>query len=242
MELSHPFERSITGLVGCGLLVIGSVCYGGDRPTAQEYFETMDALEKTFFPVFEVEYRSAREYLDTFVAEAKKYRIRADDVVPTTEIAETHYERLAAIEEVIRVIDAARTKFTENDPFEAAFAALGIPEVARVMELDCTIRAYADQEGVETVFCPPGPTLSATVSGSSVNLNWTEIDDTDASGYKVFRGSAPGGPYSEVAEVTPRTTTTYTDTPGSGTFHYVVRAFFQNWESGDGTEASVTIP
>ena len=86
----------------------------------------------------------------------------------------------------------------------------------------------------------PASGLSAT-GGTSVDLSWTATADTYASGHRVLRGTASGGPYSQIAEVTPRTTTTYTDTPADGTYYYVVRAFYQSWESINSNEASATV-
>ena len=57
----------------------------------------------------------------------------------------------------------------------------------------------------------------------------------------MLRGTASGGPYSQIAEVTPRTTTTYTDSPADGTYYYVLRAFYQSWESVNSNEASATV-
>ena len=87
----------------------------------------------------------------------------------------------------------------------------------------------------------PATILTAPVSGSDVNLSWTATVDTYATGHRVLRGTASGGPYSQIAEVTPRTTTTYTDSPADGTYYYVLRAFYQNWESVNGNEASATV-
>ncbi|MBI1886016.1 MAG: hypothetical protein HYS09_06865 [Chloroflexi bacterium] len=85
----------------------------------------------------------------------------------------------------------------------------------------------------------PPTGLSAT-GGSSITLNWTATADTYASGHRVFRSTTTGGPYSQIAEVTPRTTTTYTDNPAAGTYYYVMRAFYQSWESANSNEASAT--
>ena len=87
----------------------------------------------------------------------------------------------------------------------------------------------------DTLNSPTG--LTAT-GGSSVSLGWTATSDTYASGHRVFRGTANGGPYSQIAQVTPRTTTTYTDSPGAGSYYYVVRAYYQNWESLNSNEKS----
>ena len=80
--------------------------------------------------------------------------------------------------------------------------------------------------------------LSATVAGTTVNLSWTGTSNTYASGHRVLRGTVSGGPYTQIAQITPRTTTTYADSTGGGTFYYVVRAYFQNWESANSNQAS----
>ncbi|MBI2913817.1 MAG: DNRLRE domain-containing protein, partial [Chloroflexi bacterium] len=90
----------------------------------------------------------------------------------------------------------------------------------------------------DTLDAPTGLTASG---GSSVLLNWTATADTYATGHRVLRGTASGGPYSQVAEVTPRTTTTYDDSPAAGTYYYVVRAFYQSWESANSNETSESV-
>lgn len=85
------------------------------------------------------------------------------------------------------------------------------------------------------------PTSLGATGGASADLSWTATVDTYASGHRVLRGTASGGPYSQIAEITPRTTTTYTDSPADGTYYYVVRAFYQSWESANGNEASATV-
>jgi hypothetical protein len=86
----------------------------------------------------------------------------------------------------------------------------------------------------DTLDAPTG--LTAT-GGASITLNWTATADTYATGHRVYRSTTNGGPYSQVAELTPRTTTTYDDNPVAGTYYYVVRSFHQNWESVDSNEA-----
>ena len=90
----------------------------------------------------------------------------------------------------------------------------------------------------------PPTNLTATVSCSSgaITVNWTATTKTYASGHRVLRGTSSGGPYSQIAQVTPRTTTTYIDNPAAGTYYYVVRAYYQNWESVNSNEASATTP
>lgn len=85
------------------------------------------------------------------------------------------------------------------------------------------------------------PTSLTATSGASVNLSWTATANTYASGHRVLRGTATGGPYTQIAEVTPRTTTTYIDSPAAGTYYYVARAFYQSWESVNSNEASAVV-
>jgi MSHA biogenesis protein MshQ len=83
--------------------------------------------------------------------------------------------------------------------------------------------------------------LTATVTNNSVVLNWTATATAYATGTQLLRSTTSGSGYSQIAQVTPRTTTTYTDTPGAGTYYYVVRSYFQNWQSATGNEASSAI-
>jgi len=86
-----------------------------------------------------------------------------------------------------------------------------------------------------------GPTSLSATGGPTISLSWTATSDTYASGHRVLRGTAAGGPYTQIAEVTPRTTTTYIDSPAPGTYYYVVRAFkLDNWESANSNESSAT--
>ena len=84
----------------------------------------------------------------------------------------------------------------------------------------------------------PG-SLLATANLLSVELTWTATPDSYASGYRVYRGTSSGGPYTLIETVTPRTTTAYTDPSlDVGTYYYVVRAFWSNWESESSNEVS----
>jgi len=84
------------------------------------------------------------------------------------------------------------------------------------------------------------PTNPKGGGGATVTLNWTITSKTYASGYRVLRGTASGGPYSQIAQVTPRTTASYVDTPGNGIFYYVLRSYYQNWESVNSSEVAAT--
>ena len=80
--------------------------------------------------------------------------------------------------------------------------------------------------------------LTAAVTNNSVVLNWTATSTAYATGTQVLRSTTSGSGYSQIAQITPRTTTTYTDSPGAGTFYYVARSYYQNWQSATGNEAS----
>jgi hypothetical protein len=83
----------------------------------------------------------------------------------------------------------------------------------------------------------PG-SLSAT-GGLTVALQWTVTPSTFATGYDILRGTASGGPYVKVATVTPRTATSYTDTPTlPGTYYYVLQSVYQNWRSANSNQTS----
>jgi hypothetical protein len=86
----------------------------------------------------------------------------------------------------------------------------------------------------------PATSLGAT-GGASISLSWTATSDTYASGHRIFRSSTSGSGYAQIAEVTPRTTTVYVDSPSAGTYYYVVRAYYQNWESVDSNEATAGV-
>jgi signal peptidase len=50
------------------------------------------------------------------------------------------------------------------------------------------------------------PTGVTATGGGDVTLSWTITPDTYASGHRVFRATSPGGPYTQIAQTTPRTT------------------------------------
>ena len=67
--------------------------------------------------------------------------------------------------------------------------------------------------------------------GPCVSLSWTITGDTYASGYNVLRASSSGGPYSSIAQLTPRTVASHTDSPSSGTYYYKLESYYQSWTS-----------
>ena len=85
------------------------------------------------------------------------------------------------------------------------------------------------------------PTGVTATGGTSITLNWTATTSTYATGYNVLRGTVSGGPYPQIAQVTPRTTTTYLDAPAVGTYYYVLQTYVQNWLSVNSTQATATV-
>ncbi len=86
----------------------------------------------------------------------------------------------------------------------------------------------------------PPTVLSASPSGSDIQLDWTATVDTYAAGYKVLRSMTQGSGYSEIDTVTPYTIITYPDNTVSGgiTYYYVLQSYYQNWTSANSNEGS----
>lgn len=85
------------------------------------------------------------------------------------------------------------------------------------------------------------PTGLAAANAPTVTLSWTPTVDTYAAGYTVYRGTVSGGPYTSIGTLSPRTVATTTDTPGTGTFYYVLQSTFGSWTSVSSNQASITI-
>jgi len=82
------------------------------------------------------------------------------------------------------------------------------------------------------------PTGLAATGGASVTLTWTPSVDTYSTGYAIYRSATSGGGYTMVGSITPRSATTATDSPGGGTWFYVIRATAGSWDSVDSNEAT----
>ena len=117
---------------------------------------------------------------------------------------------------------------------------LGRP-VTHALAVIGDIETVASTFSTETLDPPTG--LGATVTLLvRVNLSWTATVDVRADGYEVLRSTTSGGPYTQIATVTPRTTTTYQDIPIlPGTYYYVVRTYFgTSWTSVNSNQVSAT--
>jgi hypothetical protein len=86
------------------------------------------------------------------------------------------------------------------------------------------------------------PTALSATGGTAAALAWTITNDAYATGYQVNRATVSGGPYSQVATVTPRAATSTSDIPAaSGTYYYVLQSYFQNWVSVASNQASAVV-
>ena len=78
------------------------------------------------------------------------------------------------------------------------------------------------------------------VGAKPVSLDWNDNTEADLAGYKVYRGTVSGGPYSEIASVTE---SFYTDeVTVDGSYFWVVTAYdTEGLESGYSNEVSLVL-
>jgi signal peptidase I len=125
--------------------------------------------------------------------------------------------------------------------YRTAVAVMAVMAVATVSTVGASSQAlFADQTNNTgnswTIDTLNPPTALTATSGATVTLDWTATADTYAGGHRIYRATNPGGPYVQIAEVTPRTTVTYVDNPAVGTYYYTARAFTLSWESADSNQ------
>ena len=78
-----------------------------------------------------------------------------------------------------------------------------------------------------------------------ITLTWTATTSAFADGYDVYRSTTNGGPYSLIAHVNGRTTTSYVNSGGlslSTTYYYVLRSTAYSWTSVNSSQASAKTP
>ena len=128
-----------------------------------------------------------------------------------------------------------RTKAIAFVAIVIALAATTAPAtLARLTDQDAATLTLS----TDTLAPPTGLTATGPVTAA---LSWTASSDAYAAGYQVLRSTTSGSGYAVVGTVTPGGATGTTDAPGSGTFYYVLRSYFQNWVSLDSNQASVTL-
>src|SRR5437867_2697610 len=85
------------------------------------------------------------------------------------------------------------------------------------------------------------PTGLGAVGGSTVALTWVQSASTYAAGYNVLRSITSGTGYVQIGTATPRSAVSYTDSPASGTYYYVLTTFDQNWRSAQTSQVSAVV-
>ncbi|MCY7419782.1 MAG: hypothetical protein LH650_15065 [Chloroflexi bacterium] len=85
------------------------------------------------------------------------------------------------------------------------------------------------------------PTVLGATGGATVTLTWTPSADTYATGYAIYRSETSGSGYTLVSTATPGTANSKADSPGAGTWYYVVRTTFASWDSVDSNQASAIV-
>jgi fibronectin type 3 domain-containing protein len=95
----------------------------------------------------------------------------------------------------------------------------------------------ADSGDLSFKILGPPTGVTATAGNAKVTLAWNA--NTDATGFRVRRATAAGGPYSTVASVSGTTWTNAGLTNGT-TYYYVVAAFDSTGDSANSTQVSAT--
>ncbi|MEW6381682.1 MAG: Ig-like domain-containing protein [bacterium] len=89
--------------------------------------------------------------------------------------------------------------------------------------------------------------LTAAAQGRVITLTWTGNPECDVSAYRIYRGTASGGPYTLIfadPNIESGVTRTYTYQDANlpcGTYYYVVRAFDDKYESVNSPQSSATV-
>jgi hypothetical protein len=100
----------------------------------------------------------------------------------------------------------------------------------------------SNQLATATLAAPTAVTATVQSNGGTVRIAWTATTSTWASGHRVYRATTSGGPYTQIQQIAGRTVVIYDDVPGTGTFYYVVRGYYNangaNWESTNSTQVS----
>ena len=116
--------------------------------------------------------------------------------------------------------------------------------VGLVGMVPASLARFTDTDSATAVFSTSRlqpPTGLAGAGGPTVTLTWTPSTSGWATGYEVFRSATSGSGYASIGTVTPVTATSTTDSPGVGTWYYVLRTRFHNWSSVRSNEATVVV-
>jgi hypothetical protein len=111
-----------------------------------------------------------------------------------------------------------------------------------------TARSSSASLPVRAAVLQPATGLQAAAGCSLLTaravLTWTATPSTYATGYRVLRRTGATGAFVPVAELTGRTTTTFTDAPlvVATSYAYRVDAVYRGWSATGTTTAGVTTP
>jgi fibronectin type 3 domain-containing protein len=90
---------------------------------------------------------------------------------------------------------------------------------------------------------PGGTCLTGTGEVThSVSLSWTASNSSGVTGYKVYRGTASGGPYTLLTTVGASTSYTDNSIQSGQTYYYVITAINSSAESSYSGQAQAVIP
>jgi hypothetical protein len=132
-----------------------------------------------------------------------------------------------------------------------AVLALGVAAVPAYAALFTSVRTTTATLTLDILDPPSG--LTCNGGGTTCNaglttrpaLSWTATPDLYATGYRILRSTTSGSGYTQVGQVTGRTTTTWTDNTGGlsvlTSYFYVVISYFDPWTSVNSNEVKVTI-
>lgn len=132
-------------------------------------------------------------------------------------------------------------------PRTARFAAvmlIGMLVAGSLARMPVTLARLTGSAGAAASFTTQSllpPTALAASGGPIASLTWTPSTSTAAAGYDVLRSATSGFGYAVVGTVTPVTATSTTDSPGSGTWYYVLQTTLQSWTSPSSNQASVVV-
>jgi hypothetical protein len=143
------------------------------------------------------------------------------------------------------VVDSSLGGRRRLGPIRAAAIVANLAFAALAWPVQPALAVMTDNETVASTFStetldPPTALTATAALLLRVNLSWTATVDLRATGYEVFRGTASGGPYTQITTITSRTTTTYQDTvPLPSQYYYVLKTYFGSWTSVNSNQASV---
>jgi plastocyanin len=175
------FPRIIVALIAL-LTVTAAVaaCGGDDALSDQEYFQRMDAIDKTTdsrfeAEVFGVENANAKTGGQAFVNIASDVRDQVDKLKPSDDAKNAHEELVAALGEFVNKGEGAIDELSEDDPVEAFFENEAF-DSTRVDNAFCAIQDLADAKNIDAdVGCDTGeegvdPSTIEPVEATAVSI------------------------------------------------------------------------